>query len=132
MYTATKLGESTNQQMQRRIVTVRFDNGGGHIFERDFSFGLSTSSETIKKTVKEYLDEINLVIPVVTDFNPAPDTVPPAPTPTELDRAAWTKKRDQPSTLMLLVRDGVFTGNETQVTNLQTEVRTGFKAAYLN
>jgi hypothetical protein len=131
MYTAIKLGDSANKELQRRIVTVQFDDGAGHVFVKDFSFRLTDTLEAIKKGVKSYLDEINTVPPVIDDLEPAAEVVPPAPTAAELARTEWDSDRAKLKTLMELVRDGVFTGSEAQITNLQAKVKTGFKVGYL-
>ena len=133
MYTATKQEDIINQEIGRRLLKVQFSNGT-HIFSKDYSFSINTTAEQIKQIVKSNLDEINVAPAVLCGDIGLPALPPPAPLPTqaELERMAWFKKREQLSTLMLLVRDGVFVGNETQITNLQTEVRTGFKAAYLS
>jgi len=131
MYTATKLGDSTNQELQRRIVTVQFENEKGHVFVKDFSFRLTDALESIKKTVVSYLDEINIVPPAITDFTLSAEPKPVAPTRAELGRKTWEADRAQLKIVMELVRDGVFTGTEPQITSLQNKVKTNFKSTYL-
>lgn len=133
MYTAIKLGESTNQQLQRRIVTVQFNDGAGHVFDKDFSFGLTTTLETVKKTVKTYLDEINLVIAPVDDFNPAPDPTTTAPTQEELDKAAWEANVAKLKKAQELINYGViFSAPQlTAIANLRTTIASTFNATYL-
>jgi len=133
MYTATKLGESINQQLQRRIVTVQFDDGAGHVFEKDFFFGLTTTLEAVKKTVKAYLDEINFVIVPVNDFNPAPDPTPTEPTQAELDKAEWEANEAKLKRIQELINCGVtFTAPQlTAIANLRASVGTNFNASYL-
>ena len=133
MYTAKLLGESSNKQTQRHTVTIEFSEGV-HVFPKDFSFGLGTSLEVMKKVVKTYLDEINLVIPEIplnTDMTAVTAETPTAPTQAELDKQAWEKDRADLRIVMELVRDGVWTGAELPVKNLQAKVRDGFKAGYL-
>ena len=133
MYTATKLGDSVNQQLQRRIVTVQFDNSEGHVFAKDFQFGLTTPVETIKKTVKSYLDEINVVVPTIDDLTPAPDPVDHVPTQAELDKAAWNIDVAKLKKAQELLDCGV-TFSAPQLTSLATlrnKVATNFKAEYL-
>ncbi len=131
MYTATKLGESTNKEQQRLIITVRLDNGEGHVYDKDFSFGLTTSLEAKKKAVKSYLDEINLIIPPVDDFNPQPDPVPPDPTQAELDRQAWEADFAKLKKVQELINCGALTGSETAIVTLRNKVKADFKPAYL-
>ena len=133
MYTATKLGESINQQIQRRIITVQFDDGAGHVFDKDFSFGLTTTLEAVKKVVKSHLDEINLVIVPVDDFNPTPDPTPTEPTQAELDKAAWEANVAKLKKVQELLNCGVtFTAPQlTANANLRTSVATNFNQNYL-
>jgi hypothetical protein len=131
MYTATKLGDSANKELQRRIVTVQFDNGEGHVFVKDFSFSLTSTAEQIKRIVQSYLDEINFVPPVIDDLTPTPDPTPEPPTQAELDRQEWEEDLLKLEKVQKLITLGVLTGNETQVTTLRTKVTTNFKPTYI-
>jgi hypothetical protein len=131
MYTATKLGESINQQKQRLIITVRFDDGAGHVFDKDFEFGLTTPLETKKKAVKAYLDEINLVIVPVDDFVPTPDPTPTPPTQAELDRQTWEADFARLEKMQRLINCGALTGSEPFVTSLRTKVKNDLQQSYL-
>lgn len=135
MYTATKLGDTVDKQTRRRVVTIKFSDGVSE-FNKDFSFSIDTEVTTIKKTIKDYLDEINFV-PVVladgtVDFSDIPADSTPPPTTNELEKTAWQSKRTKLKELMELVRDGVFTGSELQITDLQAKVKADFKPAYLS
>jgi len=68
-------------------------------------------------------DSVDLTEPVVEE--------PEEPTQAELDKRAWEKDKALLVQLDELVKIGVFTGTETQITNLRTKVRNGFKAEYL-
>lgn len=67
MYTAKLLGDSSNKELRRRIVTVEFSNGT-HVFQKDFQFSLTETVEVMKRTVKQYLDELNTPIDSITDL----------------------------------------------------------------
>ncbi len=133
MYTAIRLGDSANKELQRRIVTVQFNNGEGHVFVKDFSFSLTTEVEIIKKTVKSYLDEINFVPPVIDDLEPDAEVPPPAPTQNELDRQTWELDVARLKKAQELIDCGV-TFSAPQLTSLATlrgKVATNFKPEYL-
>jgi hypothetical protein len=133
MYTATKLGESINQQKQRLVVTVQFDDGAGHVFDKDFEFGLTTPLETKKRAVKAYLDEINFVIVPIDDFIPTTDPTPTGPTQAELDRADWEANVEKLKKIQELIDCGVtFTAPQlTAIANLRTSVANNFNQNYL-
>jgi hypothetical protein len=132
MYTATLLGNTIDKQARRRIVTVKFSDGTSE-FDKDFSFSVETEVPVMKRTVKQYLDELNFVPEDITgDITDYQEPVEEAPTQAELDKQAWQADRAKLATVMELVRDGVFDGTETQVTALQNKVKTGFKPAYLD
>ncbi len=130
MYTALKLGDSANKELQRRIVTVQFDDGAGHVFVKDFSFSLTTELEAMKKAVKYYLDEINLVPPVIDDLIPDPDPVPPAPTAGEIAQAAWVVDWKNLQNAVKLEAHGVSVLSPAQMTALKTKVKDNFLNAY--
>ena len=93
MYTATKLGDTVDKQKQRRIVTINFTDGVSE-FSKDFSFSIETDLITIKKRVKDYLDEINFVpedlADGAVDFTDIPaEEAPVEPTAEELAKTEW-------------------------------------------
>jgi hypothetical protein len=133
MYTATKLGDSANKELQRRIVTVQFDSGDGHVFVKDFSFRLTDTLEAIKKGVKSYLDEINTVPPVIDDLEPDAEVPPPAPTAEELARTEWDadvarlKKAQELLDMGVVLKPAFMTALDT----LRTKIANDVKAEYL-
>jgi hypothetical protein len=131
MYRIQKHSDVVDKEKRRRIVDVTFTNGEA-TFVQTFSFSVETELTAIKKTVKAFLDELNFVPPAITDFTVADEPAPTQPTALSLARTAWENDRAHLKTLMELVRDGVFTGTEKQITDLQAKVRAGFKPAYLN
>jgi hypothetical protein len=131
MYTIQTHSDVVDKEKRRRIVDVTFTNGEA-TFIQTFSFAVDTELAAIKKTVKAFLDELNYVPPAITDFTPDAEPEPTQPTAAELARTQWETDRNNLKTLMELVRDGVFTGNETQIVNLQAKVKADFKPAYLN
>lgn len=131
MYTIQTYADVVDKEKRRRIVDVTFTDGQS-TFVQTFSFGVDTDTNVIKKTVTQYLDELNYVPPANTDFTPDADPEPVAPTAGELARNQWNTDRNNLKTLMDLVRDGVFTGSEKQITDLQAKVKADFKVTYLN
>lgn len=131
MYTIQTYADVVDKEKRRRIIDVTFTNGEA-TFVQTFSFGIDTDINVIKKTVAQYLDELNYIPPVITDFTPVADPEPVSPTQAELEKTAWDLDRHNLKTLMELVRDGVFTGTEKQITDLQAKVKADFKVTYLN
>jgi uncharacterized protein YneR len=129
MYTATLLGNTVDKQARRRIVTIKFDDGVSE-FTKDFSFAVETEVEVMKRTVKQYLDELNFVIEEITDLDyvePTPET----PTQDELDKQAWEADFARLEKVKRLIDCGVLTGTETQIVTLRNKVKADFKPTYL-
>lgn len=111
-----------DEAARRRVVTVQFKNELGHTKEATLSFSINETNENVKARFVDYLNELNFVPTPISDLtvtNPEPQP----PTQAELDRAAFNEDRAQLHNLMEMVRDGVFTGTETQIKNLQTKVK---------
>jgi hypothetical protein len=93
------------------------------------------SKEGLQIAVKAWIDSLSTQDTVTTDIvldftDPTPVT--PTLTPAELAKKEFEKDRALLASLMELVRDGVFTGTETQIVNLRTKVKSAFKVEYLN
>ena len=135
MYTINITGTDVDKITQRRTVYVSFIDGQ-IVIQKAFSFRLSDTFEDIKKAIrsaKEELEQGDLQnIPTgVVDIT-APVDTPVPPTQSELDKAAWQSEREKLRQLIELVRDGVFSGTETQIVNLKAKVKADFKPAYLD
>ena len=132
MFTYSKVHlDETHVSKGRRDITIEFIDGTNLAYQT-MSFAIGTDRDTIKTRFKDYLDTI-LNAPAkedITDLIVVEET-PVAPTVAELARTAYDKDRSNLTTIMELVRDGVFTGTEKQITDLQTKVRQGFKVEYL-
>ena len=132
MFTATRLGDTVDKQKRRRIVTVRFADGTSE-FEKDFEFSIGTEVKRMKKTVKEYLDELNFVPEKIT--GDIADYVKPAedegPTAEELAKTEWDANLSKLREVQELIELGVLTGNEGPVKALQKKVKDDFKSAYI-
>lgn len=132
MFTYSKVHlDETHVSKGRRDITIEFIDGKNLAYET-MSFAIGTDRNTIKKRFKHHLDTI-LNAPEkedITDLVVVEDA-PVEPTVAELARTAYDKDRGNLTTIMELVRDGVFTGTEKQITDLQAKVRQGFKAEYL-
>jgi len=131
MYTFNRvISDRKDLTARRRIVNVEFIDGET-LHNREMQFSLTETTDAIKKRFKEYLDELNAEIVAVTDLTYTEPT-PDEPTQAELDKQAWQADRAKLATTMELVRDGVFDGTETPITNLQAKVKANFKAEYLD
>lgn len=132
MYTAT-LKDKQVDNKARRITVVVTVTDGNVTFDQAFSFSLDTSVETMKKTVKNYLDELNGAgdkVSGLTDLDyvePTPDT----PTADELVQREWFADWAKLQTVDQLIAAGVLTGNEAAVTALRGKVKANFKPSYL-
>ena len=86
----------------------------------DLTFKGLTSQEGLKQAVKLYVDKLESSVLIDTTI----DFTAPTQTQAEIDEADYREKRRKLYELMELVRDGAFTGSETQITNLQNAVKT--------
>ena len=127
MYQIQTFSDVVDREKRRRIVDVTFADEASS-FQQSFSFSIDTTLDVIKSTVKSFLEDLNAELIPLSDLEPEPE-----PTPEAVDtvREGWNKDRARLSALMELVRDGVFTGQETQIATLQNKVKTGFKPEYL-
>ena len=132
MFTYSRVqSDETHVSKGRREVTIEFKDGTNLAYE-SMSFAIGTDRDTIKKRFKDYMDTILNAAPKedITDLVVVEqETV--APTAAELARTTYNADRASLTTIMELVRDGVFTGTEKQITDLQAKVRQGFKVEYL-
>ncbi len=131
MFTLQLLGDRKDEKLRRRIINVKFISTEKE-FDQEFQFNIDEDNAVIKKAVNQFLDELNYIPPTLTDLDPVPDPVPEEPTQAEIERDQWFADRQKLRTLMELVRDGVFTGSEKQITDLQTKIRADFKVTYLD
>lgn len=126
MFTATKLSDTINPQLQRRIIIVKFDDGVDN-FTKEFTFGIASSIETIKRSVKGYLDEINSTPGSVNDFTPGAD---PAPKAEEIAKTEWQADWKNLQNAVKLEAHGVSVLTPAQMTTLKTKVKDNFLNSY--
>jgi len=132
MYTVKSYTDEIQKEIRSRVVTVTYTDNGVDLIQA-FRFSIGTEDVKVKRAVVDFLNELNFVFtPVTGDIT----TLPAEPTPTEptakqLARTAYDSDRNKLKTLMDLVRDGVFTGDEAEITALQAKVKADFKPAYL-
>ena len=133
MFTYKTHNYEVSKEQLSRIVTVVFTDGKKDV-SQTFRFAIEESDDVVKRTVKKYLDELNVPhTPIAGDITDAPpEPEPEPPTQAELDKPQWDSDREKLRVLMELVRDGVFSGDEKQITDLKAKVRSGFKVSYLN
>ena len=131
MYTAKLKSDVENDKLRRRIVAVTFTDGA-ETHDQEFQFALTTPVERIKKTVKDYLAEINFVKEEITGaIDDYTEEAPVEPTATELAKTDWFKRYGQMEQVQKMIDLGILTGTETPVTNLRDGLKTDFKPVYL-
>jgi hypothetical protein len=130
MYTIQSHSDVVDKEKRRRIVDVTFTDGRA-TFVQAFSFGVETEVETIKKTVKQFLDELNYVPPALTNLEPVTPAEPTPPTKAELGKQEWDANWNKLQMVDKLIASGVLTGAETQIVALRKKVKDDFKPAYL-
>jgi len=129
MYTSTKLGDTVDKQKRRRIVTVQFSNGES-TFDKDFTFFIDEDVLSIKKVIKDYLEDINSSSPAISDGEIDFSDIP-TPTVDELARTQWNADLAKLKEVQELIDLGVLDGTETPVVNLRNKVKDDFKPAYI-
>ena len=130
MYTATLIGDTKNIELRRRMINVEFASPD-HTFAKEFQFKIDETVENMKRTVKQYLDELNFVPPEITDVDYVEPT-PPAPDADALAREAWSADWRKLQAAKKLEANGVSVLTATQMTALQTTVKTDFKQEYVD
>lgn len=119
---------------RRRIVTVKFEDvGASRELTQSFQFGINTDLSVIKKTVNQYLDELNFVPPAIDDLDPDAEVPPPTPTQAELDKADWDLDVAKIKKAQELINCGVvFSAPQlSALATVRARVATNFKAEYL-
>jgi len=130
MYTIQSHNSVVDKVARRRIVDVTFTNGEA-TFVKTFSFGVADDLTTIKRTVKQYLDELNFVPEELKDFTLEEAPAPVEPTQAEKDKQTWEQDKVRLRQLQDLIDLGVFTGTETPIVNLRNKVKNNFKTEYI-
>lgn len=128
MYTATLIGDTKNIELRRRMINVEFTDGT-NTFAKEFQFRIDETTEVMKRTVKQYLDELNFVPPDITDVDYIEPT-PATPTQAELDRDAWVKDLSRLQRAQKMEALGVAILTPTQITALQTKIKANWKVEY--
>ena len=119
---------------RRRIVTIKFEDvGANRELTQSFQFGINTDLAVIKKTVNEYLNELNFTPVAIDDLDPDAEVTPPAPTQAELDKTAWDLDVAKLKKAQDLIDCGiVFSASQlTSLATLRTKIATNFKGEYL-
>lgn len=132
MFTATLIGDTKNVELRRRMVNVEFTDGK-ITFNKEFQFKIDETVEAMKKIVKQYLDELNLVPPALDGDWTVADPVEVPPTASEIARNEWETNVAKLKKAQELLDCGV-TFSAPQMTALATlrgKVATDFKVEYL-
>lgn len=124
------LEDSINKVARRRTIVVEFVDGQEKV-NQSFSFAADTPIETIKKTVKNYLQELNFTPETLTDLT-VTESEPTAPTQAEIDRDAWLEDWRNLQAAKKLETNGVSVISAQQMSALQTKVKNGFKPSYVD
>lgn len=133
MFTATLIGDTKNIELRRRMINVEFTDGT-ITFAREFQFRIDETVEGMKKAVKSYLDEINLVPPTLDGDWTVTDPTPVVPTQAELDRKEWeadVAKLKKAHSDMIDLGVTLTAGQLTALTTLRNKIATNFKNEYL-
>lgn len=130
MYTATLTDKKIVDG--KIVATVSYTNGADTLVET-ISF---IDVETFKRAVKSKVDALNTTATAVNNLSlGAIDTTPTPPTLTQaqIDEQTWMNQYTKWVRIKTtLIDTGILTGNETALVNLLNQVKTGFKAAYVN
>lgn len=114
------------------VATVSYTNGTDTLVET-ISF---IDVETFKRAVKSKIDALNATATAVTNLSLGTiDTTPTQPTLTQaqIDEQAWMNQYAKWVRIKTtLIDTGILTGSETALVNLLNQVKTGFKASYVN
>lgn len=130
MFTPEILGDVSDREGMRRILTVQFTDGTT-TFSRDFTFRLTEDAEIIKRAIAAALDEINYVPPPLEDLTLPTNDTKPTLTPEEVARAEWLKDWRQLEAAKRLIENGVLSGAEPDLIALRERVIGGYRADYL-
>ncbi len=151
MYTAQLISDAKNLELRRRLISVQFTEpyqeevfneetqltelvDRERIRTQEFQFKIDETVEKMKRTVKQYLDELNFTTPaIVGDIDDVPAEVPPTPTQAELDKTAWDLDVAKLKKAQELLNCGVTfsAGQLTALATLRGKVATNFKSEYL-
>lgn len=135
MYTATLVSKTIQREKQRILVVV--DIIGETTERKEFSFSLNTTLDQIKKTINQYITELEQAQSLATNLNEGNldlTVTPPVDTPptqAELDRTAWEADFAKLKKVQELIDCGALTGSETAIVTLRNKVKADFKPAYL-
>ena len=130
MYTATLTDKKIVDG--KIVATVSYTNGADTLVET-ISF---IDVETFKRAGKSKIDALNATATAVTNLSLGTiDTTPTQPTLTQaqIDEQAWMNQYAKWVRIKTtLIDTGILTGSETALVNLLNQVKTGFKASYVN
>ena len=130
MYTATLTDKKIVDG--KIVATVSYTNGADTLVET-ISF---VDVETFKRAVKSKVDALNTTATAVNNLSLGTiDTTPTQPTLTQaqIDEQAWMNQYAKWVRIKTtLIDTGILTGSETALVNLLNQVKTGFKASYVN
>ena len=132
MYTAKLKSDVEDDQKRRRVITVTFAEGEIS-YDQEFQFSLTTEVAKIKRTVRNYLAEINFVKEDITgDIDDYTEPVVTPPTAAELAKQDWFQRYNKLEQVQKMIDLGILTGDENPVTNLRDGLKADLKPRYIN
>jgi hypothetical protein len=96
MYTEKSFTDVIDKAIRSRVVTVTFEDNGVELTQ-SFRFSIGTEDIIVKKTVKQFLDELNFEFTPITGriTDVPPDPEPEPPTAEEIEKARLEKARQE-------------------------------------
>ena len=116
MYTVKSFTDIVDKALRSRIVTVTFTEDGKNLVQ-PFRFSIGENDIVVKKQVKQFLDELNVVhVPISGDitFVP-PEQLIPEPTAEELEKAKIAQTRKELEVAKKDVELGLLTAQEYEL-----------------
>lgn len=139
MYTAKLLSDVKNIDVRRRILNYEFTNGEQTI-NKEFQFSITEEADVIKRTINQYVDELNFEPEPVTDLVVSEQ---PTETPEEIakrefeaEKSAWLEKKRVLSSMVEDMEKGKLLGitpSDEQMLimqNLANEINSTMKQEY--
>lgn len=136
MYTATITSKSIQRAAKKVVVDVEFTDGVSTFTEK-FSFSLDVIADTVKQTIKQYINRIEQAEADTSIAVGAIDLTAvtlPEPTTIEVQFNTWRRKTEQLEKVKKLIDLGVTfdAANQQRITDLTTDISTTFKPVFIN
>lgn len=134
MYTVEITDKKFDKAARQVVLDVRFQNGSTVIDER-IPYGADLTPDAIKRNLKlraQMLTDGDVNGAAIETGPVDLESVPEDDRPTEQrEFDEWFRDFSRLQQVQILIDLGIFTGSEKPIENLRTQVRQGFKPAYL-